>query len=229
MRYLAIVVMLIASHVGLAQLVELKDTSGNRYIGKLYMEELNQVCLETKNKHILCFDSLSFISYGIYKPYHRAYPLTKELNPIVISHDIGGLYRNNYAGSGGFYCLSVQKRIDNHFSAGLRGSISIGDFLEYNVGAIGTFQFNPENRYVSTVSLTAGTLKDFVYWTTGGFDVNAEYALLLRKERNKSGKLFFSAGLHSAKYNLCSGIDCEETVVRRSSAVQLRAGYGWQF
>ena len=227
-RYLISTISFLFATSLFAQKIELLDTAGNRYVGTITTEDKSKVCIITKNKNVLCFDSSQYVDYGEYHAYNRAYPLTKELNPIVISHDFGMLFRTNVAGSGIAYSFGIQKRLSDHTAVGFRTSLGFGDFVELNIAAIGTYQFEPSKRFVNTLSLSAGALKEFVYWSEQGFDINLEYALLLRKERSKSNRIFISTGLHSAKYVWCSGIDCI-SYNHRAHALQLKLGYGWQF
>jgi hypothetical protein len=210
-----------------AQKTEIIDMQGNHYVGKIVVETDETVCIENRD-HKLCFDSSEIEEYGKYKAYARAYPLTKDLNPVILYHDIGGVYRSNVAGTGGFYSFSAQKRINNHLSTGLEGGLGIGDFLEFNLRGIASFQLSPHGSKIHSFSIATGPLQELVYWSEDGFDINLGYALLLRKERNRSRRLAFSAGFYSAKYNWCSGDGCT-TFVHRSNELQVKLAYGWQF
>lgn len=207
--------------------IEVLDTNGNVFVGKLVLENDQKICIQSKENK-LCFDSAEIESYGKYNAYSRAYPLTRELNPILLSHDIGLLYRSNVGGTGLYYSFGALKRVNNHLSYGLEGSLGIGDFLELNLRAIGSYQLNPNEPKVHTFSLASGPLKEFFYWSEKGFDVNFGYTLLLRKERNKSRRISFSTGLYSANYVWCSGEECVP-YDHRSNELQIKLGYGWQF
>jgi hypothetical protein len=213
-----------------AQKIEVIDTSGNRYVGKKVSEDSNRLCILTKNKHTLCFEeSLSYIRP--YREYNSALPLTKANDPYIIAHDIGFVYRTGYPDAGLSYALAFQKRFTDHFSAGLQGSFGAGgdlSFLELNLRSISTYQFNPMDRYVHNVSLSAGPLQDLLYGGERGFDVNASYTILLRKEANKSRRLTFSTGLYSVRFDNCINGDCSETANIRDNLLQLRLEYGWQ-
>ena len=210
------------------QNVELIDTLGNKYVGTIYSESKNSLCIETKNNQVLCFDSLQLLSYENYETSSRTLPLSKEFNPISFSHDFGILIRSNIAGSGALYSFTLQKRLNDHYAFGIRSSMGLGDFLEFNFGAISTYQFNQSVKHVNTISFSIGALKELIYWSEQGFDINLEYALLMRKERNKSRRLFFSTGFYSAKYSWCNAIGCNP-YYHRSNELQAKFGYGWQF
>lgn len=230
MRHLLFIPTLALSLFSFSQRIELIDTSGNRFLGTIVSETDTSVSIETKNKHILYFDSAQYIDYGKYTPFNRSLPLTKALDPFIIAQDVGFILRPAYPDAGLFYALSFQKRITDHLSAGLQGSIGIGgDFLDLNLRAISTYQFNPLDRYVHNISLSAGPLKEVAYWSEGGFDVNASYTLLMRREWSKSRRLTFSTGLYSAKFNTCLDADCNVEGNIRDNLLQLRISYGWQF
>jgi hypothetical protein len=214
-----------------AQKIEVTDTAGNIYVGKKLSEDSSRLCILTKNKQTICFNQ-SLDYYKPYYPYNRALPLTKANDLYIIAHDIGFVYRTGYPDAGLSYALTFQKRFTDHLSAGLQGSFGVGgdlSFLESNLRAISTYQFNPMDRYVHNVSLSAGPLKDILYGSEGGFDMNASYTLLMRREWNKSRRLTFSTGLYSAKFNSCLDSNCNETINLRDNLLQLRIAYGWQF
>jgi hypothetical protein len=228
-RYLFLVAGLIILGSCFSQKIEIEDTKGNLYVGRLISDNDTTVCIRTKNGNKICFDTTEVTTYGQFRAYNRAYPLTKDLNPVVMAHDIGVVLRTNIGGVGVYYSFSAQKRLNDHLSVGLEACLGLGDFLEVNLRAIGTYQLNPESHRVSAFSLSTGPFKEFVYWSEGGFDINASYTLLLRKERNKSRRLTFSTGFYSAKYNWCAGgPDCIP-YVHRTNELQFRIGYGWQF
>lgn len=214
-----------------AQKIEVLDTAGNIYVGKKISENGARLCILTKNKHTICFDE-SLDYYKPYLRYNRAMPLTKVNNPYFTAQDIGFVFRTGYPDAGLSYALAFQKRLTDHLSAGVQGTFGAGgdlSFLELNLRAITTYQFNPESRYVHNISLSSGPLKDIAYSSELGFDLNASYTLLMRKEFDKSQRLTFSTGLYSAKFNTCIDGDCNKTENIRNNLLQLRLEYGWQF
>lgn len=212
-----------------AQKIEVLDTAGNLYVGKKLSEDSSRLCILTKNKHTLCFDE-SLDYYKPYLRYNRAMPLTKANDPYFFAQDVGIVFRPAYPDAGLYYALTFQKRFTDNISAGLQGCLGVGgDFLDLNLRAISTYQFNPTDRFVHTASLSAGPLKELLYWSEEGFDVSASYTLLMRKEFNKSRRLTFSTGLYSAKFNFCIDENCSEFADLRENLFQLRIAYGWQF
>jgi hypothetical protein len=102
-------------------------------------------------------------------------------------------------------------------------------FLELNLRAITTYQFNPAGRFVHNINLSTVPLEDIANNSRGDFDIDASYTKLMRKEFYKSRRLTFSTGLYPAEFDTCINGDCSETANLRTNLLQLRISYGWQF
>lgn len=227
---LTIMIVMLVSTIQ-AQKIEVIDTSGNIYVGKKISEDSSRLCILSKHDNVECFEgSLDYARP--YRAYNRAIPLTKANDPYIIAHDIGFVYRSRYPDAGLPYTMSIQKRFTDHVSAGMQGTFGMGgdlSFLDVSLRAIGTYQFNPADRYVHNISLNAGPLKDIAYDSKGGFDVNVSYTLLQRKQITKSRRLSFSTGFYSAEFLECANVECSTSAVERLNQLQLRLSYGWQF
>lgn len=227
MRIMMIFLMILPQLV-FSQSVMVTDTLGNSYSGEIHKETDSSICIKTKTENILCFESASISSVKPFKKRLLSIPLTAHLNPYFYTHDLGVHHRFSDVPTM-MYRFGMQKRITDHYAVGGRAIVGVGEIFEIGLQAIGTYQFNPFDQRVNTLSFIGGWNKDLVYWSEKGFDFELEYALLLRKDRFKSHRLFVSFGMHSSKIIYSKTIDYSDSKLQRFTTLQMKLGYGWQF